>query len=169
MRSHEFVHVRYKENPEAAHYRLFMRKIHRWFPPQRSKVFPVLWVILFFCFQGKAGVRSRESQWYRWLNVHGTLDAERELIMYRWIGVLLYKTQISSIWNQLYKHADLPWHMTSRSQLHQAPPWWDDDVIKWKQFPRYWPFVRGIHRSRWIPHTKASAAELWCFLWSVSE
>ena len=24
-----------------------------------------------------------------------------------------------------------------------------DDVIKWKQFSRYWPFVRGIHRS---PH-----------------
>ena len=28
---------------------------------------------------------------------------------------------------------------------------WDsvphDDVIKWKHFPRYWPFVRGIHRS----------------------
>ena len=22
-----------------------------------------------------------------------------------------------------------------------------DDVIKWKQFPRYWPFERGIHRS----------------------
>ena len=22
-----------------------------------------------------------------------------------------------------------------------------DDVIKWKNFPRYWPFVRGIHRS----------------------
>ena len=21
-----------------------------------------------------------------------------------------------------------------------------DDVIKWKHFPRYWPFVRGIHR-----------------------
>ena len=30
-------------------------------------------------------------------------------------------------------------------------PWWicmtHDDVIKWKHFPRYWPFVRGIHRS----------------------
>ena len=24
--------------------------------------------------------------------------------------------------------------------------WWHDDVIKWKHFPRYWPFVRGIHR-----------------------
>ena len=21
-----------------------------------------------------------------------------------------------------------------------------DDVFKWKRFPRYWPFVRGIHR-----------------------
>ena len=27
-------------------------------------------------------------------------------------------------------------------------PWiYHDDVIKWKHFPRYWPFVRGIHRS----------------------
>ena len=41
-------------------------------------------------------------------------------------------------------------------------PWMaeHDDVIKWKHFPRNWPFVRGIHRSRWIPHTKASDAEL---------
>ena len=22
-----------------------------------------------------------------------------------------------------------------------------DDIIRWKHFPRYWPFVRGIHRS----------------------
>ena len=44
-----------------------------------------------------------------------------------------------------------------------------DDVIKWKHFPRNWPFVRGIHRSRWIPHTKASDAELWCFLWCAPE
>ena len=29
--------------------------------------------------------------------------------------------------------------------------WWcklHDDVIKWKHFPHYWPFVRGIHRSQ---------------------
>ena len=44
-----------------------------------------------------------------------------------------------------------------------------DDVIKWKHFPRHWPFVRVIHRSRWIPHTKASDAELCCFLWSAPE
>ena len=42
-----------------------------------------------------------------------------------------------------------------------------DDVITWKHIPRYWPFVRGIHR--WIPRTKAIDAELWCFLWSAFE
>ena len=42
-----------------------------------------------------------------------------------------------------------------------------DDVIKWKHFPRYYPFSRGIHR--WIPLTKASDAALWCFLWSAPE
>ena len=44
-----------------------------------------------------------------------------------------------------------------------------DDVIKWKHFPRNWPFVRGINQSRWFTHTKASDAELWCLLWSASE
>ena len=28
-----------------------------------------------------------------------------------------------------------------------VPDTYHDDVIKWKHFPRYWPFVRGIHRS----------------------
>ena len=37
------------------------------------------------------------------------------------------------------------------------------DVIEWKHFPRYWPFVRGI---QWSP-VNSSGAELWCFLWSV--
>ena len=52
---------------------------------------------------------------------------------------------------------------------HRLGEWYHDDVIKWKHFPRNWPFVRGIDRSRWIPHTKASDAELWCFLLSASD
>ena len=28
-----------------------------------------------------------------------------------------------------------------------AMPLLHDDVIKWKHFPHYWPFVRGIHQS----------------------
>ena len=33
-----------------------------------------------------------------------------------------------------------------------------DDVIKWKHFPRYWLFVRGIHRSPVNNHHKGQ----WC-------
>ena len=40
-----------------------------------------------------------------------------------------------------------------------------DDVIQWNHFPRYWPFVRGIHRLPVNYLTKTSDAELWCFLW----
>ena len=36
-----------------------------------------------------------------------------------------------------WTNADLLW--LTLNELH-------DDVIKWKHFPRYWPFVRGIHR-----------------------
>ena len=25
--------------------------------------------------------------------------------------------------------------------------WYHDAIVKWKHFPRYWPFVRGLHRS----------------------
>ena len=42
-----------------------------------------------------------------------------------------------------------------------------DHVIKRKDVPCYWSFVRGIHR--WILLTKASDGELWCFLWPAPE
>ena len=49
-------------------------------------------------------------------------------------------------------------HVTGSSLVHMMGPsstgpstgwiiWGHDDVIKWKHFQRYWPFVRGIHRS----------------------
>ena len=43
------------------------------------------------------------------------------------------------------------------------------DVVKWKHFPRYWPFVWELTGQLWNPLTKASYAELWCFLWSAHE
>ena len=47
--------------------------------------------------------------------------------------------------------ANLSWRdKLSRSIFTTTVHCWDaklhDDVIKWKYFPRYWPFVRGIHR-----------------------
>ena len=41
------------------------------------------------------------------------------------------------------KHQGYPLGLYTLSQMSL----WHDDVIKWKHFPRYWPFVRGIHRS----------------------
>ena len=49
-----------------------------------------------------------------------------------------------NVWAPLPKYINLVW--ASRS-LVQAVIQVHDDVIKWKHFPRYWPFVRGIHRS----------------------
>ena len=46
---------------------------------------------------------------------------------------------IWAFWNQLF--LVLQW---LTSEYVYAP---HNDVIKWKLFPRYWPFVRGIHRS----------------------
>ena len=44
--------------------------------------------------------------------------------------------------------------MSSRLSMYWYPAirWWypvgaHDDVIKWKHFLRYWPFMQGIHRS----------------------
>ena len=71
-----------------------------------------------------------------------------------------------------------PWHGQCTIDSSLSSTWKDfyylchinhDDVIKWKHFPRYWPFMRGIHRSPVNSRTKASDTELWCFLWSVSE
>ena len=45
----------------------------------------------------------------------------------------------------------------------------NDEVIKWKNFPRYWPLWGEFTGPGWIPLIKASDMELWCFLWSVPE
>ena len=34
-----------------------------------------------------------------------------------------------------------------RYEIRMYSSQYHDDVIKWKRFPRYWPFVRGIHPS----------------------
>ena len=43
----------------------------------------------------------------------------------------------------------------------QLTAWCNDDVIKWKHFPRYWPFVRGFHR-RQRPVTRSIDVFLIC-------
>ena len=63
---------------------------------------------------------------------------------------------------------ELRWVNRSLTNLSNVFSWYTifhDDVIKWKHFPRYWPWDFTGH---WlISRTKASDAELWCFLWSA--
>ena len=44
-----------------------------------------------------------------------------------------------------YNHTDATHKIQCACFMRNAV--YHDDVIKWKHFPRYWPFVRGIHRS----------------------
>ena len=49
-----------------------------------------------------------------------------------------------------HEHGDAPIHTQHPSYcaiVRKQSFWCHDDVIKWKHFPRYWLFVRGIHRS----------------------
>ena len=48
-----------------------------------------------------------------------------------------------------------------RNCLPTASNCWHDDVIIWKRFQHYWPFVRESTGRRWIPLTKASDAKFW--------
>ena len=44
-----------------------------------------------------------------------------------------------------------------------------DDVIKWNIFRVTGHLCGEFTGRQWIPRTKASDAELWCFLWSAPE
>ena len=131
------------------------------------------------------GPLCREFTGHRW--IHLTKASDAELWCFLWsppeytveqtIVRLVIWDAIAFIMTSLYWFCTeyIPWNMlmvllwfvTSLAGVDTCGA--HDDVIKWKHFPRYWPFVRGIHRSRWIPRTKASDAELWYFLWSASE
>ena len=56
-----------------------------------------------------------------------------------------------SIWWRHHECRAFMFHfVASLSNINQAMNWrvkFHDDVIKWKRFPHYWPFVKGIHWS----------------------
>ena len=60
------------------------------------------------------------------------------------------ETNVDSI--KANAHADI--HITAG---------YHDDIIKWKHFPVTGPLCGEFTGDRWIPRTKASDVELWCF------
>ena len=60
--------------------------------------------------------------------------------------------QICAQWNAIIISSDgmnvpLLWQLWKSMTQYGIKYTQHDDIIKWKHFPRYWPFVRGIHRS----------------------
>ena len=66
-------------------------------------------------------------------------------IMYIYIYILIVFKQIA--WKTLWHWRIIQATSTYSSQTRTLYRSIHDDVIKWKYFPRYWPFVREIHRS----------------------
>ena len=88
--------------------------------------------LLDVCFQIKMGDLSW-LQFFNWKALHcHTRPIHNSYIMMR-------------IWQRKNMESSLLVPYVFISQLDH------DDVIKWKYFPRYWPFVRGIspHKDQW--------------------
>ena len=68
------------------------------------------------------------------------------LSLFRWILTEINNSEC--IINVAYTHKDIVANICGlEGRFHQQQKKCHDDVIKWKHFPHYWPFVRGIHRS----------------------
>ena len=65
--------------------------------------------------------------------------APRSVLLHNPRSKARYKTVICSLLERI-NSVSIKYRSTRQLAKH-------DDVIKWKHFPRYWPFVRGIHRS----------------------
>ena len=61
--------------------------------------------------------------------------------MRQWTGSALVQVMAC----RLLGAKSLNLHIVSSGKLSDTL--YHDDVIKWKHFPRYWPFIRGTHRS----------------------
>ena len=70
--------------------------------------------------------------------VRGTGATNNAQMMHNAMGLLQY---FACCFFALVKLCSVREYCTCSMTLYH------DDVIKWKHFPRYWPFVRGIHRS----------------------
>ena len=66
--------------------------------------------------------------------LHWSLSLSSDIILHRGCGCLFNDDNCLSWLKFIVK-------------LTRIKKKYHNDVIKWRHFPRYWPFVRGIHRS----------------------
>ena len=110
------------QNCSSCHH--FDNVLSKWW--QEEQFWMAGWLNTFFFYW-----RSHVSEYFGFLSW---------IVWWSNISIICYTCrQNNSIENRVWIVVHHP-SSASTSSLH-------DDVIKWKHFPRYWPFVRGIHRS----------------------
>ena len=92
------------------------------------------------------------------------------------VTIIIYWSMNPRFWNSFYHGRNILFIMVGATipQSRSIPDingdlLSNDNVMKWKNFPRYWPVVQGITGHRWIPLTKASDAALWCLHKSLNK
>ena len=80
---------------------------------------------------------------------YGDIDLSQNWLRYMYWFVAWYHKwgKISICQLMSLKNTFLITSTSLRGEIVNSWPLEHDDVIKWKHFPRNWPFVRGIHRS----------------------
>ena len=89
---------------------------------------------------------------------------------FRWFGSHMQAVNLCLLISKtllFLQHTSFTTYSQNQPQ-HQDCYAYDDD-IKWKIFRVTGPLYGEFTGHRWIPLTKASAAGLWCFLWSASD
>ena len=114
--------------------------------------------LFFFQIMNKSyNIISWNSSWfkfYTFIMYHG-----RHIVRHCWV---IWIMGMHCYWKGGSDQQDCCWcpGANRRRVINQH-----DDVIKWKHFPRYWPFVRGIH-----PYPVDSSQKIqWCraFMFSL--
>ena len=106
----------------------------------------------------------RWSGWYGFTAGHIRLFVPTESILIPSGSLYTNRSQIVPPEAKMYAHRD----HTVPSHRDFVTQWFThDEVIKWKHFPRYWPFMWGIHRSPVnSPHkSQWSAAFIFPLIW----
>ena len=74
-------------------------------------------------------------------------DVPQRCSLISMLPILKFHSHVPLIPQKCIPFPMFPKHVSQSLCSPNMPRCSHDDVIKWKHFPRYWPFVRGIHRS----------------------
>ena len=136
----------------------FVQGIHREFPAQRpvTRGFDVFYDLRLnkwllkqsWSWWFETPSRPLWRHWNAWLYLSFTQDIKRPLLFcllfcHSWLYLSFTRDiKRSLLFCLLFYHSRLYLSLTQDINILSL----HDDVIKWKHFPRYWPFVQGIHR-----------------------